>query len=253
MQKLIVIRPVTGLAREFVHVRRPARRSNRLDREGVNGRDTILPLLGGLVNNMGFAKSTDLSLDAFLLFQQHSPHFQISNARQHTTLHDGTALVILDITHPDGPIQGNFLSKTLFLKVPDGIVIRVCEEVHHVRGSFDVVLEMGHEMGAIAFDLLVRRDSAEDDLGKVTPFEWAIGDTADDFERFLDDRDGEMGPVVDESRNIVLGHLRQLFLKYALQSCKDYETFPLVIVVDNTEFYFAIAFFDYSRLSAMAC
>lgn len=52
VQELVVVRAVTWLAREFVHIRRPARLADRLDGEGVDRRQAVPPLLGRLVHDV---------------------------------------------------------------------------------------------------------------------------------------------------------------------------------------------------------
>ena len=46
------------------------------------------------------------------------------------------------------------------------------------------------------------------------------------FQRMLDYCHRKMRPVIHESCNIILGHLRQLLLKDALQTCQDNEAVP---------------------------
>jgi hypothetical protein len=58
----------------------------------------------------------------------------------------------------------------------------------------------------------------------------------------------QMCSVVHEARNIVLGHLGQLFLENALQACQDDGAFALPIVVDDSEFNLPIALFYDGRL-----
>ena len=38
-------------------------------------------------------------------------------------------------------VKGNLFGESLFLKVPDSIVVRIGKKVHHIRGSFDIVLD----------------------------------------------------------------------------------------------------------------
>ena len=77
----------------------------------------------------------------------------------YTTLHDGPALVVLDIVHPLPPLERNLFSEALLPEVADGIVVGIGEEVHDfvIGAGLDVVFDVVHEMRAIALDLLVRR------------------------------------------------------------------------------------------------
>lgn len=125
VQELVVVGPVAGLARELVHVGRPARRADRRDRERVDLAHAVLPLLGRLVDLVALAEGADLGVHGFLLLQQHATHFEIPNAREHRTLHDGAAFVVLDITHPDLLVQGDLLGEALLFEITNGIVIGV--------------------------------------------------------------------------------------------------------------------------------
>lgn len=53
-----------------------------------------------------------------------------------------------------------------------------------------------------------------------------------------------MGSIVDESRDVVLGHFGELLLEDALEAGEDDEGFALVIVVDYAKFDFAIALLE---------
>lgn len=53
-----------------------------------------------------------------------------------------------------------------------------------------------------------------------------------------------MGPVVHQPRNVVLGHLGQLFLKYAFQSSQDDCALSLIVIIHDAEFDFAIALLE---------
>jgi hypothetical protein len=57
-----------------------------------------------------------------------------------------------------------------------------------------------------------------------------------------------MSAVVDESGDVVLGHLWELLLEDALETGENYEGFALVVVVDYSEFDLAITLFDDGRL-----
>lgn len=103
-------------------------------------------------------------------------------------------------------------------------------------------------MRTVSLDLLVGTDGAKNDFGELAAFERPIGDTAHDLEWLLDNGDGKMGSIVDESRDVVLGHFRELFLEDAFEAGEDDERFALVVVVDHAEFDFAVALFDDGRL-----
>jgi hypothetical protein len=69
----------------------------------------------------------------------------------------------------------------------------------------------------------------------------------------LDNGNGQMCPIVNQSRDIILRHLWELFLKNALQSGENDKALPLPIVVHHSEFNFAISFFDHGGLMVEMC
>jgi hypothetical protein len=244
VKELVVVGSVTWLASKLVHIRRPSRCPDGGDIEGVDLSDTILPLLWWRVDIVRFGVGSNLGLDAFLLLKEHAAHFQISNARQHGALHDGSALVIFDVSHPNVLGEGNFLGKSLFLKITNRIVVGIRQEVHDIACGLYVVFQVGHEMRTVSLDLLIGADGTKDDFGELAAFEGSVGDAAHDLEGLLDDGDRQMGSVVDESRNVVFGHFGELLLEDALEAGEDDERFALVIIVDNSEFNFAIALLE---------
>ena len=54
----------------------------------------------------------------------------------------------------------------------------------------------------------------------------------------------QVGAVVDQACNVVLGHLRQLFLEYALQAGQDDGALPAAVIIDDAELDLAIALLD---------
>jgi len=59
-----------------------------------------------------------------------------------------------------------------------------------------------------------------------------------------------MSPVIDETGNVVLGHLWKLLLKDTFQPSKDDEAVAGIVVVHDSEFYFPSTLFDDGRLNA---
>ena len=74
---------------------------------------------------MRFGIRADLSLNAFLLLEEHTAHFEISDAREHRALHDRSTFVILDISHPDLLIQRDLLGEPLLLEIPNRVIVRI--------------------------------------------------------------------------------------------------------------------------------
>ena len=81
---------------------------------------------------MAFAEGTDLGMNGLLLFQKHASHLQVSNSGKHRALHDGSTLIILDVSHPDRLLECDFFCKTLLLEVSNRVIIGICEEMHNV-------------------------------------------------------------------------------------------------------------------------
>ncbi len=197
---------------------------------------------------MALGEGSNLGVDSFFLLEQHATHLEVAHAWEHGALHDCAALVVLDVAHPSAFLECDLLGEPLFLEVPDSIVVCVGKEVHNIARSFDVILKMAHQMRSVSFNLLVRGDSAEDDLGELATLEWAICDSSDDFEWVLHDSHAQMCAVVDKACDVVFRHLWELLLEDALQAGEDDEGFSLVVVVDDAELDFAIALFDHCRL-----
>ena len=78
-------------------------------------------------------------MHAFFLLEQHPARLEVADARHHAALHDGAAFVVLDVAHPAGFGQGDFLGEALLFEVAGGVVVGVGEKVHDVAGGLDVV------------------------------------------------------------------------------------------------------------------
>ena len=172
---MVVVGPVAGLARELVHVRRPAGLLDGGDAHGIDLAGTVgFPFFGRLVHDVALAERADFGVHGFLLFQQHAADFEVADLGQHGALHDGAAFVILDVAHPARFLQRNVLCEALLFEVADRVVVCVGEEMHYVRGCFDVVFEMRHHVRTVAFDLLVRRYGTEDYFGELAALEGTV-------------------------------------------------------------------------------
>jgi hypothetical protein len=261
MEEGVVVGAVARGACKFVHDGRPARVLDGGDGEGIDRFDVTLgPLCRSGVDLVRLADGADLRICAFLLLQKHAARLEVADFGDHAALHDRAAFVVFDVAHPARLFERDFLGEALFLEVANGVVVGVGQEVHDLRGRFDIVFEVGHEMGAVAFDLLVRGDGAEDNLGELALVEGAVRDAAlhrqhqvrhavcehlpNHLEWLLHDGDAHVRPVVDQPCNVVLGHLRQLFLEYALQAGQDDGALPPAVVVDHAELNVAVALLD---------
>lgn len=63
-------------------------------------------------------------------------------------------------------------------------------------------------MRAVPFYLLIGRDGAEDDFSEVAVLEFSERDASDNLQGLLHDGERQMRAVVDETRNVILRHLR---------------------------------------------
>lgn len=197
VHELVVVGPVARLAGQLVHVGGPARGLDGGDGHGVDRAGAILPFFGRGVHDVAFGEGANLGLHGFFLLEQHAADFEIADARDHGALHDGAAFVVFDVAHPGGLVERDFFGEALLFEVADGVVVGVGEEMLDGGSGFDIVFEVGHEMRAVAFDLLVGGDGTEYDLGEFTGIEWAVRDPAYDLQRVLDDGHGEVGAIVD--------------------------------------------------------
>ena len=112
------------------------------------------------------------------MLEQHPAYFEVSDPRDHGALHDCTSFIIFDVAHPARLLKCNVFGETLLLKVPNSVIVRVGEEMLYWRRGFDVVLEVGHEMCAVPFDLLVGGYGAEDNFCKFSAVEWTVRDAS---------------------------------------------------------------------------
>ena len=153
----VVVGAVAGGAGEFVHDGGPAGVFDGKDGEGVDGFEfPLCPLGWWRMDLVALAYCHYFGVCAFFLLEQHSAGFEVADLWDHAALHNGAAFVVLDVAHPSRLFQCNFLGEALFLEVSNSVVVGVGEKVHDFGCGFDIVLQMRHEMGTIAFDLLVR-------------------------------------------------------------------------------------------------
>lgn len=85
----------------------------------------------------------------------------------------------------------------------------------------DIVLEVVHKMAAVAFHLLCAGDSAEHDLCKAALWERAVGDATDHLQAVLDNGEGPVVAIKDETRNVLARHVGELLLEDVLESGED--------------------------------
>ena len=145
VQDLVVVGPMAGLTREFVHVRGPAGGFDGGDGHwvdftgGSTGWSCCCPGSGGRMHDVRFGKGADLGHDGFFLLEKHATGFEVADFGHHGALHDGAAFVVFDIAHPPRFVQRDVFGETLFFEVPDSVVIGICEKVLDWGSCFDVV------------------------------------------------------------------------------------------------------------------
>jgi hypothetical protein len=171
MEKRVVVGTVSRRPSQLIHIWRPPGSLDSWNGQWVDLARAILPLLGWHVDIIALRNSLDLGFHRLLLLEKHLARLEIPDLWDHATLHDGTSLVILDVPHPERPVQRNLLGEALLLEVSNGIVISVGQKMHHRRSGLDVVLQVSHQMCTVTLDLLFGGDGAEDDFG-----EFAIGE-----------------------------------------------------------------------------
>jgi hypothetical protein len=123
-------------------------------------------------------------------------------------------------------------------------------------------LQMGHQMGAISLDLLIRGYSTKNNFREPSAFEWTIGDSTahmsvlpgtsrrskqddvpNNLQWVLHYGHGQVCSVIHKPCDVVFRHLWQLFLEYTFKAGEDNEALAGSVIIDDAEFYFAGAFF----------
>lgn len=149
---------------------------------------------------------------------------QIVHLGHQRTLHDRTALIILDIASPKVLVQRDILGKALLLKVPDSIVVSAGKEIVHARIGFaDVCFEVVHEHPTVAFHLVCAVDREEDDLSEAALGERAEADPSNDSVAALDNGEASTVFVVYEAGDVFSWHFGELLLEKRLEACEDNE------------------------------
>lgn len=80
-------------------------------------------------------------------------------------LHHSASIVVFNVAFPTWLRQVMVLCEALLAEVLDRIIVCVSQKVMQVF-RLSMVLELVHKSRAIAFDLLLSRDSQKDDLSK---------------------------------------------------------------------------------------
>mmetsp|Transcript_9855 Transcript_9855/g.28951 ORF Transcript_9855/g.28951 Transcript_9855/m.28951 type:complete len:386 (+) Transcript_9855:242-1399(+) len=153
--------------------------------------------------------------DEGLLRLDHGHHGHVVNGRVDVALHERAAIVVLDVTVPALARHAHRFAEALLLEVPDGVVVRVSQEIPDALG-LHVVLELVHHARAEPLHLLRRRDGAEGDLRDALLEHRAVADAAHDAIA-LEQRDAVVLPVEHEPHDVAPRHLRQLLREDALE------------------------------------
>eukprot|EP00465_Bigelowiella_longifila_P011140 CAMPEP_0185257144 /NCGR_PEP_ID=MMETSP1359-20130426/6217_1 /TAXON_ID=552665 /ORGANISM="Bigelowiella longifila, Strain CCMP242" /LENGTH=238 /DNA_ID=CAMNT_0027842085 /DNA_START=468 /DNA_END=1186 /DNA_ORIENTATION=- len=131
------------------------------------------------------------------------------------TLHERTAVVVLNISCPLVARHCHLFGEALFLEVADCEVVRVGEEVLDAHW-LHVLLHGIHEHRSVATYLLGAYYSAEHNLGKSLCFERAEADAADDLVAFAQSQ-GAVTAVKNQANDIPTGHLWELDGEYIFE------------------------------------
>ena len=92
------------------------------------------------------------------------------------------------------------------------------------------------------------RYRTEDDFCESATRKRFVGNSADYFQGVLYDCQGEMCSIIHEAGNVLFGHLGKLLLENILHAGEDNGAVFGGVIVDDTDFDFTVAFFDYGGL-----
>lgn len=104
-------------------------------------------------------------LNNLLLLPNDRTELSVNQAWMQFTVHQRSAFVFLNIAGIDMTCHLNVLGESLLLEVPNGKLIGIGQEVLD-PSLCAVVLQVVHQMGTVALDLLAAGDGAEHNLGK---------------------------------------------------------------------------------------
>lgn len=105
----------------------------------------------------------DQLLGDLLLLSNHRTELGVDDARMQLAVHEGGADVVFDVACVYGPCNFYIFGETLLFKIANGEFVGVGKKVLNATLS-TVVLDVVHHVGAVAFNLFVAGDGAEDNL-----------------------------------------------------------------------------------------
>ena len=100
---------------------------------------------------------------ALALLAQHQRELHVEYARIELAAHERGALVLFDVALIGALAKRDVRAEALFAEVARRIFVRIRQKVQRVVLDV-IVLQVVHHVGAVAFDLLVRRNGAEHNL-----------------------------------------------------------------------------------------
>merc|ERR1719370_802563 len=150
----------------------------------------------------------DQLLENFLLLSHHCSELDVNNPGVEFATHEGRSFIVLDIPPIHCFRKLEVLAEALLLKVAHCKLISKCEKVHHPIPDV-VVLEMVHQVGSVAFNLLIAGDSAEDNLRETLRGKCAKAN-ASNWSAVLDQSKGLVFWVEHQSCDVLLRHPRKL-------------------------------------------
>lgn len=128
----------------------------------------------------------DQFFDNFFLLPYDRTELCVHDARMQFTVHERGTLVLLDVASEHWPHHFDVFREALFLEVADGEFVGIREEMLDAVARA-VIFQVVHEMRAVAFDLLVTGDCAENNFGKTLRSEGSEANAADG-PTFFDER-----------------------------------------------------------------
>lgn len=161
----------------------------------------------------------------------------------------------------------------LLLEIADGVIVGICEKVHDIRRSLDVVFKVIHQMRAISLqvthsmsaapshglrlftsnqnpwthlDLFGTSNCAKHDFRKPTMIERAVRDSSYDLQTAFHNRHTVMVPIQDKTGDVLARHLGKLPLENVLETSEKDQIFWIVVVLDHPESDQTCSFFRHS-------
>mmetsp|Transcript_14518 Transcript_14518/g.35383 ORF Transcript_14518/g.35383 Transcript_14518/m.35383 type:complete len:222 (-) Transcript_14518:634-1299(-) len=186
--------------------------------------DVLLPLFEASKPweyGVGLGYSRYLLVHPVALRSDDGRDIQVGHLVVDSAFHQGPPVVIFDEPDPAALRHRNLLRESLLLEEPDGVVVGVREEVLDAL-ALHMLLQVIHHSPSVPFDLFLPRDGKENDLREFLRMERPDDNAADccplsGCAAGLNQAQGAMVPVHDQSRDVLLWHLGELLRDDVLQ------------------------------------